>query len=91
MREKLKPVAAYAYVGADDRRWWVEDYGVESRKVLGPRCMKVTDLMSPTGYYEWVAPEQFDARYARPNLYAGVPGLFTSDAPLSELNQDKPG
>jgi hypothetical protein len=54
----------------DGRRWRVEDFSGNPR-------LKVTNIDSPTGYYEWISPDQLDPKWERPNLYAGVKGLFT--------------
>lgn len=40
----------------DGRTWKVEVYGP------GERC-KVTDIMSPTGYHEWVSPQELGIKF----------------------------
>lgn len=45
---------------ADGRTWRAE--------VLGPgQRIKVSDIMSPTGYHEWVLPEAVGVRFVRAN------------------------
>lgn len=46
----------------DLRRWSVEVYSSGQAKV--------TDIMSPTGYFEWVPVASLSPGYERPNLYA---------------------
>lgn len=54
----------YIMTTPDGRTWWVEraDHG----------RLKVTDIHSPTGYHEYISPQQLDPKYERPNLYQGV-------------------
>ena len=42
----------------DGRTWRVEVFGPGQK-------VKVTDIMSPTGYYEWVMPEAAGIRFLR--------------------------
>lgn len=41
---------------ADGRKWSVEIFEPGQK-------VKVTDIMSPTGYHEWVSPEQAGVRF----------------------------
>lgn len=68
MSEK-EPLRSWLHTTPDGRRWRLEDFG-RGR-------LKATDILSPTGYHEWILPEELDPGYERPNLYAGVSRLFT--------------
>lgn len=42
-------------------------------EVFGPgQKVKVTDIMSPTGYHEWVAPQEIGVSFLRPNSPAAA-------------------
>lgn len=41
-----KPISSWLHHSHDGRTWKIEDFG--------PGRVKATDIMSPTGYSEWV-------------------------------------
>ena len=48
----------HLYETADGRKWSVELFGMGQR-------VKVTDIMSPTGYHEWVGADQVGVTWLR--------------------------
>lgn len=43
---------------ADGKAWKVEVFGPGEK-------VKVTDIMSPTGYHEWISPERVGVKHYR--------------------------
>lgn len=58
MTEEPGQKLPHLYETADGRKWSIEIFGPGSK-------VKVTDIMSPTGYHEWVSASEVGIRWIK--------------------------